>query len=306
MNITLRDIVRWPASPLYAAVEALRHPDADVSWPVLMRATAPMLPHVDQGALVLLSAATLAEVRPSLPGVLRELRQRGVVALVTDADTDLDADDLDLLRTRERIGPELETALIRLVNGRRTRLYQRGTEVDRALTAATLRGQGVGRLLAIGAAQSGRDVFLLDDQGRVREQAGAAGPPGPQAARPPAPAPEVDTPPAPVPDAARGVEWLLCPLEGAADGWVALRGPLGALDEGDRLVGRRVAAACALALERAPAARGATRLSPTRRAALTADLLRPDLAPAERAAHAEALGLDPAAPYAVLLVGARH
>ncbi|HET8629527.1 MAG TPA: helix-turn-helix domain-containing protein [Thermomicrobiales bacterium] len=313
MNITLRDVVRWPESPLYAAGgaggtpdAALRHPDHEVSWPVLMRATAPMLPHLDQGALVLLSPATLAEVRPILPGVLRELRQRGAVALVADPDEDLDADDLDLLRARERIGPDLEAALIRLVNGRRTRLYQRGTEVDHALTEATLRGQGIGRLLAIGAAQSGRDVFLLDGQGRVREAGGAVGLPPREAPRPPAPSPDVDTPPAPVPDAARGVEWLLCPLGGGLPGWVALRGPLGALDEVDRLVGRRVAAACALALERAPAARGAARLSPVRRAALTADLLRPDLPPAERAAHAEALGLDPAVPYAVLLIGARQ
>ena len=103
MNITLRDLVRWPESPLRAvgseatpaqrrrraavavAEAGLRSPDREVSWPVTMRATPPMLPHVDEGALVLLPAATLAEVRPSLPGALRELRRRGVAALVLDA-----------------------------------------------------------------------------------------------------------------------------------------------------------------------------------------------------------------------------
>src|SRR5204863_1202643 len=171
MNITLRDLVRWPESPLRAvgseatpaqrrrraavavAEAGLRSPDREVSWPVTMRATPPMLPHVDEGALVLLPAATLAEVRPSLPGALRELRRRGVAALVLDAgggaygDLPLrDTDGLDLLRLKEpegRVGPELEAALARLLNGRRAQLYRRGTEIDRALTEATLRGQGV-------------------------------------------------------------------------------------------------------------------------------------------------------------------
>ena len=295
------------------AEAGLRAPDREVSWPVTMRATPPMLPHVDEGALVLLPAATLAEVRPSLPGALRELRRRGVAALVLDASGGahgnpplLDADGLDLLRLKEpegRVGPELEVALARLLNGRRAQLYRRGTEIDRALTEATLRGQGVAQLLAIGAAQSGRDLFLLDERGRVRE---AGAPAGRAEARPPAPPLGVDAPPAPLLDPASGLEWLLFPLDGAAAGWVALRGPLGALDEVDRLLGLRVAAACALALGRGGRAPGVARLAPGRRAALTAELLRADLPPAERIAHAEALGLDPAAAYTVLLLGQRE
>src|SRR5215213_5226887 len=95
VNITLRDLLRWselqlrPARlrPTQSSVlspqsspEALLRPDHEVSWPVTMRATPPMLPHVDAGALVLLPATTLAEVRPGLPGALRELKRRGVAA----------------------------------------------------------------------------------------------------------------------------------------------------------------------------------------------------------------------------------
>ncbi|MDP8909838.1 MAG: hypothetical protein M3N47_12165, partial [Chloroflexota bacterium] len=191
MNITLRDLLRWseirlrPArlrptqssvpSPQSSPEAALLRPDHEVSWPVTMRATPPMLPHVDAGALVLLPATTLAEVRAGLPGALRELKRRGVAALVIDLDAAVEAGDLDLLCSPEPVNAELEATLARVVNARRARLYRRGTELDRALTEATLHGRGVSRLLAIGATQGEREVLLLDERGRIGEAAGPSG-----------------------------------------------------------------------------------------------------------------------------------
>lgn len=320
MNITLRDLVRWRDSTLYAAGVvaeadrehdlALLHPERAVSWPVTMRAATPMLPHVDEGAIVLLPQATLAEVRPALPGVLHELRRRNVAALVIDPGETLGtvACDLDVLHARNGVIHDLELLLTRLLNERRARLYRRGTEIDRALTEATLHGQGAPQLLRIGAAQSGHEFFLLDQRGTVKEVyrsggAAASVPTDGTTPRPPAPPLGVDAPLAPVLDPAHGIEWLICPLDrplnGASPGWLALWGPVGTLDESARFLLLRVAAACGLALGR----RGPSRLSPARRAALVADLLWADWPPAERTLQAETLGLDPTDAYAVLLLG---
>lgn len=314
MNITLRDLLRWSESPLYATSlvattiadreGALLHPDRPLSWPVTMRATPPMLPHVESGAIVLLSGPTLAEVRPFLPGAMHELRRRGVAALVIDPSEMLGigTDDLDLLRARGGVVPDLEMTLTRLINERRSRLYRRGTEIDRALTEATLRGRSVADLLRIGATQSGRSLLLLDERGRVQEM---CVPPGESAPpRPPAPPNGVDLALVPVPDPLQGNEWLLVPLDSEAHGWLALSGPRGGLDEVDRLLATRVAASCALAL--AQTRRTRSRLAPARRAGLVAELLRPTLSLDERVSRSETLGLDPSSSFAVLALAPRR
>src|SRR6185437_8902341 len=95
INVTLRDLLRWPDCPLVTTASvtaspadreaALLHPDRVLSWPMAMRATPPLLPQLEEGALVLLPAPTLAEVRAFLPGALYELRRRGAAALIVDA-----------------------------------------------------------------------------------------------------------------------------------------------------------------------------------------------------------------------------
>src|SRR5262245_18515557 len=237
MNITLRDLLRWPESPLYTTAHAaappaereaaLLHPDRTLSWPVTMRATPPMLPHVEAGAIVLLSAMTLSEVRPMLPGALHELRRRGVAALVIDPGESLDmaVGDLDLLRARSGVTPDLELVLTRLINERRSRLYRRGTEIDRALTEATLRGRSLPELLRIGAIQANRPLLLLDEHGQAQESSIPPGEPAPP--RPPAPPLGVDAAMVPIPDPLNSVEWLLAPVDSDAIRWLALCGPRG-------------------------------------------------------------------------------
>ena len=314
MNITLRDLLRWPESPLYTTAHAaappaereaaLLHPDRTLSWPVTMRATPPMLPHVEAGAIVLLSAMTLAEVRPILPGALHELRRRGVAALVIDPGEALDmpVGDLDLLRARSGVAPDLEMTLTRLINERRSRLYRRGTEVDRALTEATLRGRSLPDLLRIGAIQVNRPLLLLDQHGQIQESSippGGLAPP-----RPPAPPLGVDAAMVPIPDPLNGVEWLLAPVDGEVIRWLALCGPRGSLDEMDRLLATRIASAGTLAL--AQSRRSRPRLAPARRAAMIAELLRATLGPEDRANHVDLLGFEPATTYAVLGLAPRQ
>jgi sugar diacid utilization regulator len=314
MNVTLRDLLRWPECPLVttapvtaspAESEAvLLHPDRVLSWPIAMRATPPLLPQLEEGSLVLLPAPTLVEVRSFLPGALHELRRRGAAALIVDADQapGVLAGDLDVLCARHGVTPDLELNLTRLINEHRTRLYRRGTEIDRALTEATMRGRGVADLLRIGAAQGGRPLLLLDDQGRVKEAFAAPGDPVP-VNRPPAPIAGSEPALTPLPDPLTGDEWLLLRIEGEGNGWLATCAPRGLLDEVDRLLLTRVAATCALALEQAR--RGRARLAPGQRAALVTTLLQPETVQEERAAAAETLGLEPAATFAVLTLACR-
>ncbi len=313
MNIVLRDLLRWSESPLYATAliatptaereAALLHPERTLSWPVTMRATPPMLPHVESGAIVLLPAQILSEVRPFLPGALHELRRRGVAALVIDPDETLGVaiDDLDLLRARGGVTPDLELVLTRLINERRSRLYRRVSEIDRALTEATLRGRGVPELMRIGVAQGGRPLLLLDERGRVQE---SSAPPGETVpSRPPTLPLGIETAPAPQPDPLQGIEWLLAPLDGTTRGWLAICGSRGSLDEADRLLVSRVAGACALAI--AQTRRTRSRLAPARRAALVAELLSPALTLDERADRVDMLGLELETAFAVVALTPR-
>lgn len=314
MNIVLRDLLRWSECPLYATTlvatppvereAALVHPEQLLSWPVTMRATPPMLPHVESGAIVLLPAQILAEVRPFLPGALHELRRRGVAALVIDPNETLGVgiDDLDLLRARGGVTPDLEIVLTRMINERRSRLYRRVSEIDRALTEATLRGRGVAELLRIGVAQGGRTLLLLDERGRVQEAYAPSGETVP--GRPPTLPSNLDTTLSPHADPLQGLEWLLTPLDDAAPGWLAICGARGTLDETDRLLVTRVAAACALAI--AQTRRTRSRLAPARRAALVAELLSPTLSPDERAARVDMLGLELATAFAVVALAPRQ
>jgi sugar diacid utilization regulator len=314
MNVTLRDLLRWPDCPLVttASVTAspadreatLLHPDRVLSWPMAMRATPPLLPQLEEGALVLLPAPTLAEVRAFLPGALYELRRRSAAALIVDAGqaSGLVAGDLDVLCARNGVTPDLELNLTRLINEHRTRLYRRGTEIDRALTEATMRGRGVADLLRIGAVQGGRPLLLLDDQGRVKEAFAAPGDPVP-VNRPPASVPGNEQALTPLPDPFTSDEWLLLRIEGEGNGWLATCAQRGLLDEVDRLLLTRVAATCALALEQAR--RGRARLAPGHRAALVTALLQPETPQEERTEAAETLGLEPTATFTVLTLASR-
>lgn len=296
MNLTLRDLLRWPASSLRldpepaADANAPTSPlDRPISWPVSMRATPPLLPHLEAGALVLVPAVVLAESRERWPAALRELRRHDIAALVVDSDAGIDAGVLTLLRSETPVSPELEAALARLLHERRAGLYHRAAELDRALTEAAPRAGDLHRLLAIGAAWSGRDIVLLDGNGAMVASAPRDGMAAP--ALPSTPTLGL---------VARGTEeWYFAAGCGGRH-WVAIAGPAGALNDYDRLVADRLAAA----VGRQPEARPDSRLSGPAATdgagQRVLELVAPGLAAPERRERALTLGIDPEAKFATI------
>lgn len=296
MNLTLRDLLRWPDSPLRFdpgpeadAGGATSPLDRPIAWPVSMRATPPLLPHLEAGALVLVPASVLVESRENLPAALRELRRHEIAALVVDRDAAIDPGALTLLRSEVPVGPELEATLAGLLHERRANLYHRAAELDRALTESAPRGGHLHRLLAIGAAWSGRDIVLLDGDGVVVASAARdrKSPP----ALPGALAPGL---------VAWGTEEWYFAVEAGGRRWVAICGTPGALNEYDRLVADRLAAA----LARHPVARADARLegpdAPDGAEQRVLELVAPELAAGERRERALILGIDPEAVFALL------
>lgn len=293
MTVTLRDLLRWPESPVrlaaqdQAGAETEVGPlDRQVAWPVLMRATSPLLPRVEAGALVLVPTPVLSALRESLPAVLRELRRHDIAALVLDPGAELRTEDQVLLRGLIPVGPNLEAALAQLLQERRASLYQRGAELDRALAEIVSSGASARRLVTVGSEWSGRDVYLLDGAGHIVASAATAG----------------ESPPPPSQDARSlirrdAAEWYFAPDE-SGHGWIALRGPLGVLNEYDRLIADRLAAA--LAQARDDRAARSIPGGPDYEARLR-PLWTPDVAGPERRASALTLGLDPTAYFAIVI-----
>src|SRR5262245_52816468 len=96
-EITLADLVTWESRlrPLALAGhppngrhdEVLAEPwaERELSWVVTVRASAPMLPSLRGGELVLLPSRVLAETGVGLPVLLREMVSLGAAGVVLDA-----------------------------------------------------------------------------------------------------------------------------------------------------------------------------------------------------------------------------
>lgn len=296
MNLTLRDLLRWPDTSLRldsgsAADTGAAPPPLDrpIAWPVSMRATPPLLPHLEAGALVLVPASVLAAASESLPAALRELLRHDIAALVVGVDAGIDAGALTLLRSAVPVGPELEAALARRLRERRADLYHRAAELDRALAEAAPRAGDIHRLMVVGAAWSGRDIVLLDGDGAV-----VSGAPRDRAS-PPA-LPNTLTPGL----VERGAEEWYFAAVNADRRWVAIGGPLGALNEYDRLVADRLAAALARQVDAEPDARPDGLAASDAAEPRVLELVAPGLEARERRERALAFGIDPEAWFALI------
>lgn len=250
--------------------------DRDVSWAVAARASAPMLPPLRGGEVVLLAHRVLRDSGIGLGPLLRELAGHDVAAVVMEAETappGLRAGaPLPILVLS--VGPltgDLEGDLNRLLTQRRGELYRAGTDIGRLLAALTNTGvDATAERLAVAVEVVGADGRRL----------AAAG----------------DAQATPIGDGSARAASHAVPLAGGETLWL---GPLPPDRRAlARLAGERVGLAVEAAFARAARLRPR---GPARAAALAAFLAaKPGDGP-DDAAKAAALGLAPAAPYRVAL-----
>jgi PucR family transcriptional regulator, purine catabolism regulatory protein len=280
-EITLADLLAWEPRLRAARAAGGRAPaagqavgadlDRELTWAVAARATAPMLPPLRGGELVLLPHRILAESGATIEPLLRELGGHGVAAVLLEAEAvPSGRPPLPILVLPVGpMGPDLEGELNRLLTQRRGELYRVGTDLGRLLAGLTTAGADVAQVLGATAASIGIPAAVFDARGLLLASS------GPEAGGAPDERVTIEL--------AGGETLALGPVE-------AERRALA------RLVGERVAVAVEAGLARA--ARERPR-GPARAAALAAFLTGGGVGPA--ATQAAALGLPADGAFRVAL-----
>lgn len=299
-EITLGDFLAWeprfrPASGFGGSNEGNTAADPErgganreLTWAVAARATAPMLPPLRGGELVLLPHRVLAESGVTIGPLLRELASHAAAGVVLEAEAvppGLRAIGAPLPIVVLPVGPmgsDLESDINRLLTERRGELYRAGTDLGRLLATMTSVGADLGQVLAATAEAIGMSVAVLDARGNPLASVAADGG-------------EVKSA-----DTRFGVARRLFTHRVAlASGEVMLLGPVPPERRAlTRLAGERVAAAVQSALTRSAESRPR---GPARAAALTAFLTARSDTPGDAGARALALGLKGGATFRVAI-----
>jgi len=143
-----------------------------VSWVVSARATAPHLPHLRGGEVLLVPPRVITVIGGELPALLREARLRDVAAVVFEsggpgaADAD-SMDDVNVLIWDGDLTADTETGINRLLTECRGNLYRVGSELEREMTDLTASRSGLRALVQTTSDLSGLSVRVIDDQGRL-------------------------------------------------------------------------------------------------------------------------------------------
>lgn len=299
-EITLGDLLAWeprfrPASGFGGSEEGGRLSEdggaganRELTWAVAARASAPMLPPLRGGELVLLPHRILAESGVTIGPLLRELAAHAAAGVVLEAEAvppGLRAIGAPLPIVVLPVGPmtsDLESDVNRLLTERRGELYRAGTDLGRLLAGVTSVGGDLGQVLAVSAEALRFAVVVVDANGHPLAAVDR----------------EVDPGRSPVdrPGTVRRLSTHAVTLGG---GETLLLGPVPPEQKAlARLAGERIAAAVEAALARSTESRPR---GPARAAALTAFLNASTDATGDIGARALALGLKGGGTFRVAL-----
>ena len=164
-EIILGDLLAWEPRLRLPTSRPVNNADLEreVSWAVTARATAPMLPPLRSGELVILPRRIIAESGVSLPLLLREMAGHHAAAVILDGLPNGLA-PLPTIVTPSA-PPELEADLNRLLTERRGELYRAGTELERLLTDLAANSANLARMLAEVAATLTIPLSVSDVRG---------------------------------------------------------------------------------------------------------------------------------------------
>ena len=171
-EITLTDLIAWEPRLQPAGIagivddaQADAWSERELSWAVTVRATAPMLPAIRGGELVLLPRRVLTDSGIALSVLLRELSSHGIAAIVLDQ-LPTAPSPIPVLFT-EVLSSEFETEINRLLTERRSELYHAGTDLGRLLNNATSAGADLPLVLGTAATFLNVPAAVVDPRGAV-------------------------------------------------------------------------------------------------------------------------------------------
>ncbi|MFL5758715.1 MAG: PucR family transcriptional regulator [Thermomicrobiales bacterium] len=181
-ELTLADLVAWD-NRLHISGECGtsdahrlngyldRWGERELTWVVTARASAPMLPLLRGGELVILPNRVLIESGVSLPLLLRELASHDVTGVVLDLDVPEPA-PVPVLHI-DGITAELENDLNRLLTQRRGDIYRTGTELGRRLATLTAAGGDLQQVLSVTASTLAVSAAVVDARAAVIASTGS-------------------------------------------------------------------------------------------------------------------------------------
>ena len=165
-EITVGDVLAWEPRlrlPPATAGHATGELEREVSWAVSARATAPMLPVLHGGELIVLPRRIIAESGVSLPLLLREMAGHQVAAVILDG---LPSGSTPLPSlVSASVGPEFEGEINRLLTVRRGELYRVGTELERLLTDQAAVAASLPAVLGAAAGLLAMPLVVVDANG---------------------------------------------------------------------------------------------------------------------------------------------
>src|SRR5918997_6697808 len=144
-----------------------------VSWSVSARTTAPHLPLLRGGEVVLVPSRVTAVVGRELPALLREATLRDTAAVVFErgeqgtSSLDFAGDAVPVLDWDGDLTGETETAINRLLTECRGNLYRVGSELERQMTDLAASRAGLNELVRTASELSGLIISVTDAQGRL-------------------------------------------------------------------------------------------------------------------------------------------
>jgi purine catabolism regulator len=239
-EISLRDLVSWEPELRVlregASAQGEDPLDRDVDWVVTARPSAPMLPPLRGGELVLMPHHIALESGVPLPMLLSELAGQPVAGVVLEHPSAAPGNPLLPVLGVHAISAELETELNRLLTARRGDLLRTGVDIEHAISELNARNARPGELIESLSSRLGLGITVTTANGAIQfsttDQAEA------RRMLPGAPA-------------YRNDEWLQQPLQGQRVLWI---GPVTAEQRAlGRLVIRRVREGIQRALDQADA-----------------------------------------------------
>jgi purine catabolism regulator len=176
-EITIDDLLHWERGLSYQPPAAMTSDEGlarVVSWAVAIRVTAPIVPALRGGEIIIAPPRTLVRIEQSegldRTGFLRMLADQPIAALMVDrafVDDGPAEIAVPLLVTSGAFPADAESVLNRLFTERRADLYGIGSALSRALSSATMSGAGLDALLDAASIAGGHALVLLDLDGGV-------------------------------------------------------------------------------------------------------------------------------------------
>lgn len=138
-ELTVFDMLQWePSISLVSPVDPTSSAALwrDLDWVLTARSSAPMLPHLRGGELVILPAPVVRETGVPFSRLISEITMQPIAGVLTDVPRDEIPPSPLVIMTMPALEPDAESTLNRLLTTQRRSLLQQTSQIDRLLAEA--------------------------------------------------------------------------------------------------------------------------------------------------------------------------